>query len=120
MTLVPKNVYVDKLDDIVAEYNNTYYRTIKMKPIDFEERTYIDFNKEFSDKDPKFRVGDYVRISKYKNSFAKESNWSNWSEEIFVSKVKNTVPWTYGINDLNGDLNGEENIGTFYEKELQD
>ena len=75
----------------------------------------IDSGKEVNDKDPKFKVGDHVRISKYKNIFAKGYT-PNWSEEVFViKKVKNTVPWTYVINDLNG----EEIIGTFYEKELQ-
>ena len=108
-------MYIDKLDDIVNEYNNTYHRTIKMKPVDVKDNTYIDFKKEVNDKDPKFKVGDYVRISKYKNIFAK-GYLPNWSEEIFViSKIKNTVSWTYVINDLNG----EEIIGTFYEKELQ-
>ena len=108
-------MYIDKLDDIVGEYNNTYHRTIKMKPIDVKDNTYIDFKKEVNDKDPKFKVGDHVRISKYKNIFAKGYT-PNWSEEVFVvSKIKNTVPWTYVINDLNG----EKFIGTFYEKELQ-
>ena len=107
-------MYIDKLD-IVGEYNNTYHRTIKMKPTDVIDNTYIDFKKEVNDKDPKFKVGDYVRISKCKNIFAKGYT-PNWSEEVFViKKVKNTVPWTYVINDLNG----EEIIGTFYEKELQ-
>ena len=115
MTSISKNVYVDKLDEIVNEYNNTYHRTIKMKPVDVKDNTYIDFEKEANDKDPKFKVGDRVRISKYKNIFAK-GYVRNWSEEIFViSKIKNTVPWTYVINDLNG----EDIIGTFYEKELQ-
>ena len=67
MTAISKNVYIDKLDDIVNEYNNTYHRTIKMKPIDVQDNTYIDFEKEINDKGPKFKVGDYVRISKYKN-----------------------------------------------------
>ena len=71
MTSVSKNVYIDKLDDIVDEYNNTYHRTIKMKPTDVKDNTYIDFEKEVNDKDPKFKVGDHVRISKYKNIFAK-------------------------------------------------
>ena len=115
MTSVSKNVYINKLDDIVVEYNNTYHRTIKMKPINVKDNTYIDFKKEINDKDPKFKVRDHVRISKYKNIFAK-GYIPNWSEEVFVvSKIKNTVPWTYVINDLNG----EEIIGTFYEKELQ-
>ena len=71
MTLVSKNVYNDKLDDIVDEYNNTYHRTIKIKPADVKDNTYIDFNEEVNDKDPKFKFGDHVRISKYKNNFAK-------------------------------------------------
>ena len=93
---------INKLDDIVNEYNNTYHRTIKMKPVDVKDNTYIDFKKEVNDKDPKFKVGDHVRISKYKNIFAKGYTPS-WSEEVFViKKVKNTVPWKYVINDLNG------------------
>ena len=71
MTLVSKNVYFDKLDDIAGEYNNTYQRTIKMKPVDVKDNTYIDFKKEVNDKDPKFKVGDHVRIYKCKNIFAK-------------------------------------------------
>ena len=103
MTSIPKNVYIYKLDDIVKEYNNTYHRTIKMKPIDVKNNTYINVGKEVNDKDPKFKVGDHVRISKYKNVFTKGYT-SNWYEEIFVIKeVKNTVPWTYVINDLNGE-----------------
>ena len=105
-------MYIDELDDIVDEYNNTFYRTIKMKPIDVKDDTYIDFEKEVNDKDPKCKVGDHVRISKYKNIFAKRYT-PNWSEKDFViKKVKNKVPWTYVINDLNG----EKIIGTFYEK----
>ena len=115
ITSVSKNAYIDKLDDIVGEYDNTYYKTIKMKPVDVKDNTYIGFKKEVNDKDSKFKVGDHVRISKYKNIFAKGYT-PNWSEEVFViKKVKNTVPWTYVINDLNG----EEIIETFYEKELQ-
>ena len=83
-----------------------------MKPVDVKNNTYIDFKKEVNDKDPKFKVGDHVRISKYKNIFAKRYTL-NWSEENFVIKrVKHTVPWAYIINDLNG----EEIVGTFYEK----
>ena len=107
--------FIRTLNDIVNEYSNTYHRTIKMKPVDVKDNTYIDFKKEVNDKDPKFKVGDHVRISKYKNIFAKGYT-PNWSEEVFViKKVKNTVPWTYVIDDLNG----EEIIGTFYEKELR-
>ena len=71
MTSISKNVYIDKLDDIVDEYNNTYHITIKMKPIDVKDNTYINTDKKTNDKDPKFKVGDRVRISKYKNIFAK-------------------------------------------------
>ena len=105
MTAISKNVYFDVLDDIVNKYNNTVHKTIKMKP------KIEDFNK----KDPKFKVGDHVRISKYKNIFAKRYT-PNWSEEVFViNKIKNTVPWTYVISDMNG----EEITGSFYEKELK-
>ena len=99
----------------MGEYNHTYHRTITMKPVDVKDNTYIDFKKEVNDKDPKFKVGDHVRISKYKNIFAKGYT-PNWSEEVFVvSKIKNTVSWTHVINNING----EEIAGTFYEKELQ-
>ena len=103
MTSVPKNVYINKLDDIVGEYNNTYYRTIKMKLADTKNNTYIDLKKEVNDKDTKFWVGDHVRISRYKNIFAKGYT-PDWSVEIIVvSKIKNTVPWTYVINDINSE-----------------
>ena len=115
MTAMSKNVYIDELDDIVGEYNNTYHRTIKRKPVDVKDNTYIDFKKEVKDKDPKFKVDDHVRISKYKNILAKGYT-PNWSEEVFViKKVENTVPWTYVINDLND----EEITGRFHEQELQ-
>ena len=116
MTSISKNVYIDKLNDIVRKYNNTYHTSIKIKSIDVKDNTYIDFKKEVKeDKDPIFKVGDHVRISKYKNIVA-EGYVSNWPEEIFIiKKIKNTVPWAYVINDLNG----EEIIGTFDENELQ-
>ena len=86
-----------------------------MKPVDVKDNTYVDSKKEVNDKDPKFKVGDHARISKYKNIFAKGYT-PNWSEEVFVAnKIKNTVSSTYVINDLNG----EEITGIFYEKELQ-
>ena len=81
MTSISKNVYIGKLDDIVNEYNNTYHRTIKMKPIDVKDNTNIDFGKEINDNDPKFKVGDHVRISKYKNVFAKGYT-PNWSAKL--------------------------------------
>ena len=115
MTAISKNVYFDMLDDIINKYNNTVYRTIKMKPIDVTSDSYAEYNEDSNEKDPKFKVGDHVRISKYKNIFAKGYT-QNWSEEVFVvSKIKNTVPWTYVVSDLNG----EEITGSFYEKELQ-
>ena len=115
MTAISKHVYFDALDDIVDKYNNTVHRTIKVKPIDVMDDSYAEYNEDFNKKDPKFKVGDHVRISKYTNIFAKGYT-QNWSEEVFVvSKIKNTVLWAYVINDLNG----EEIIGTFYEKGLQ-
>ena len=115
MTAISKNVYIDELDDIVKEYNNTYHTSIKMKPVDVRDNTYNNFKKEINNRDPKFKVGDHVRISNYKNIFTK-GYMPNWSEEIFIiKKIKNTVPWTYVINDLTG----EEIVGTFYENELQ-
>ena len=85
MTSISKNLYIDKLDDIVNEYNNTYHTTIKMKSIDVKDNTYINTDKEINNKDPKFKAGDRVRISKYKNIFAKGYT-PNWSEEVFVIK----------------------------------
>ena len=86
-----------------------------MKSIGVTDDCYAEYNEYFNNKDPKFKVGDHVRISKYKNIFAKGYT-PNWSEEVFViNKIKNTVPWTYAISDLNG----EEIAGSFYEKELQ-
>ena len=110
MTAVSKKVYIDKLNDILNEYNNTYHRTIKTKPVDVKDNIYINIDKEVNNKDPKFKVGDHVKISKYKHIFA-EVYTPNGCEEIFViKKVKNTVSWTYVIRDLNG----EQIIGTFY------
>ena len=86
-----------------------------MKPIDVKDNTYINIDTEVNDEDPKYKIGNYVRISKYKNIFSKGYT-PNWSEEVFfIKEIKNTVPYTYIINDLNG----EQIIGTFYEKELQ-
>ena len=115
MTTISKNVYIDVLNDIVNKYNNTIHRTIKMKPIDVTGDSYVEYNEDFNKKDPKFKFNDHLRISKYKNIFAK-GYVPNWSEEVFiVNGIKNTVPSTYTISDLNG----EKVIGTFYEKELQ-
>ena len=95
MTTISKNVYIDKLDDIVKEYNNKYHTSIKMKPVDVKENTYIDFKKEINKKYQKFKVDDYVRISKYKNIFAK-GYMPNWSEKVFISsKIKNNCTRNY-------------------------
>ena len=116
MTSISKNVYINNLQNIVDEYNNSKHRTIKMKPIDVTRDTHIDYEIDtFNTKKAKFKISDYVRISKYKNIF-KKGYMPNWTEEIFVIKeVKDTIPWTYVIQDLNEN----EIKGTFYEQELQ-
>ena len=115
MTSVSKNLYIDKLDDIVDKYNNIYHSTIKMKPVDVKSNAYFNSRKEINDKDPKFKTHGTDRISKYKSSLAKDYT-SNWSEEVLIiKKVKNTVPWTYVVKDLNE----KKVVGTFYEKEFQ-
>ena len=115
MRATGKNGYYDVLDDIGNEYNNTKHNTLKMKPKDVKDdnkRVYIDENNE---KDSRFKVGDRVRKSKFKNIFAKGYT-PNWSKEIFiVDKINDTLPYTYNIKDLND----EEIIGSFYDKELQ-
>ena len=103
----------NKLDDTVNEYNNAYHRTIKMKPVDVKSNTYINSSKEINDEYLKYKIGDIVRISKYKNIFGYVPNWS---EEVFViKKIKSTAPWKYVISDVKV----EEITGTFYKKELQ-
>ena len=115
MTAISKNICFDALDDIINKYNNTVHRTIKMKPIDVKDDSHAECNEDSNKRNPRFKIGDHVRISKYKNIYAK-GYARNWCEEVFViNKIKNTVPWTYVINDLNG----EEIAGSFYEKELQ-
>ena len=114
MTATGKNVYCDVLDDVVNKYNNTKHSTINMKPIDVKnnERVYFDGHNE---KDSRFKVGDRVRISKFKNIFAK-GNTPNWSNEIFiVDKINDIVPYTYNLKDLNN----EKIIGSFYDRDLQ-
>ena len=117
MASLPKNVYIDKLDDTVNKYSNKYHRTIKMRPVDVKSSTYIDFNKENNKEGPKCKVGNHTRISKYKNIFAK-SYVSNWSEEIFViKKVKDTVPLTYVLSDLKDKVIVEKNCKKINQKE---
>ena len=114
VTATSKNVYYDVLDDVVNKYNNTKHNTIKMKPKDVRDNkiVYID---EYNQKDSKFKVGDRVRISKFKNIFAKRYT-PNWGKEIFiVDEINDTIPYTYNLKDLND----EEIIGSFYDRELQ-
>ena len=103
MTSISKNVYTDKLDGIGNKCINTYYKTIKITPVDVKSSTYIDSSKEINHKDFKFKIGDIVRISKYKNIFAKGHVW-NWSVGVFVIKrIKNTVLWANVISDIKGE-----------------
>ena len=100
MNSISTNVYIDKLDDIVKKYNNKYHRAIKMKPVDLKWRIYIHSNKKINDKDPKFKIGNIVRISRYKNAFAK-GYAPIWSQEVFlITKVKNTLLWIPVISDI--------------------
>ena len=88
-------MYIDKLDEIGNKHNNAYQSTTKMKPVNVKSNTYIDPIKKTNNKDPKFKIDDIVKISKYENIFAK-GYILNWSKEFFViRKVKNTVQWTY-------------------------
>ena len=124
MTATGKNVYYDVVDDVVSKYNNTKHSPIKMKPKDVKndnKRVYIDEHNEkdttksSSSERSRFKVGHRVRISKFKNIFAK-GYIPNWSREIFIAnKINDTVPYTYNIKDLND----EEIIGSFYDRELQ-
>ena len=113
MTANGKNIYYNVLDDVVNKYNNTKRNTIKMKPIDVgdNKRVYVD---EHNEKDSSFKVGERVK-SKFKNIFAKGYT-PNWRTEIIiVDKINDTVPYTYNLKDLND----EEIIGSFYDRELQ-
>ena len=101
MTSVSKDVYIDKLEDIVYEYNNTYHRTIKIKPVDIKLNTYIEFGVENNDKNPKFKVCDHAKTSAHAKFFAKGDS-PNWIEFFLIKKVSNTVPWTYVIEGLYG------------------
>ena len=116
MTAISKNVYFDMLDDIVDKYNNTVHKTIKIKPIDVTDDFYAEYNEDFNKTDSKFKVSDHVRISKYKNIFAiLQIGQKKFFLLVNFLITKNTVPWTYVINDLNG----EQITGSFYEKEQQ-
>ena len=116
MTAVLKNVYFDVLNNIFDKYNNTVHRTITMKPIDVTPDSYAEYNEDSNKKDHKFKVGDHVRISKYKSIFPK-GYIQNWSEELFVfSKIKNTS--SVDISSVISDLNGEPSTGSFYGKKI--
>ena len=116
MTAVLKNFSFDILDYIVDEYNNTFYKTIEIKLIHVKPDSYAGYNIDSHEKDPKFKISDHVGISKYKSIFAKGYT-PNWSAEVSViSKIREVVPWTYFISDLNS----KKTAGTFYEKYLQE
>ena len=115
MSSVSKNMHINKLDDILNKNNNTYHSTIKIEPVDVKSSTYIDFDKKNNKEDSKFKVGDYARISKNKNIFAKGYVPNCSVEEFVITKIKHTLPWTFVARDLRG----EEVVGTFYEKEFQ-
>ena len=88
MTLISKNVYIDKLNDILNEYNNTYHRTIKMKPVDVKDNPYINFEKKVNNNNQKFKVGDYVKISKYKNNFQYKKDTCQIGLKKFLLLIK--------------------------------
>ena len=106
ITSIKKNVHIDKSNDIVDKHNNIYHRTIKMKPVDVKKKnTYINSSIETIDQNPKFKIGDIVRVSNYKKSFS--IGWvPNWSEGVFV------------INNVISNLKDEGSVGTFDIKEL--
>ena len=112
MTAVWKNFYFDVLDDIVDKYNNTFHETIEIKPIDFKSDSYAEYNVDSDEKSPKFKISDRVRISKYKNIFAKE--YTLKKKFSLLAKLKMQF---HGL--VINDLNGREIVETFYEKELQ-
>ena len=103
MTSVSKSVFINKLYVIINKFDNTLHSTIKMKLVYVKSNTYINSSKEINDKNPKFKIGDIVTISKHKN-ISWKGYVKNWSEEAFViKKVENIVPWTYVISDLAGN-----------------
>ena len=122
MTSLSKNVYIDKLDDIVNKYNNAYHRKIKMKNIDVKSSSYIDSSKKLTMKILNLKLLillEYQNIkicSKRLKAYFTKGHYPNWFEQVFViTEVKNTVPWTYVISDLKD----KEIVGTFYKKVLQ-
>ena len=114
MTSISKNVYIDKLDDTINEYNNTYHNSIKMKPVDVKTNKYFDSSREINDKDPKFKVDDIVRISKYKTFLQKSMFQIGLKEFLWLKKLKTPCRGHVII-----DLKGKEIVRMFYKKELQ-
>ena len=115
MISISNYVYTDKLDEIVNKYNNTYHRTIKMKPVDVKSNTYINSSKEINDKEYKFKTVDFVGMSKYKNIFGKGYIFAIGLKKFLQLKKLKTLCREYFISDLIG----KEIFGTFYEKEVQ-
>ena len=113
MNSISRNVHIDKLDDIVNKYNNTYHSTMKMKPADVKSNTYID--KILIIKALNLILAILLELNRYKNIFAKRYAPNRSEDSFVIKKVKNTMSWTYVIKDLNA----EEILGKFYQKELQ-
>lgn len=123
LTYANTYTFIDKLDDFVKAYNNCYHRTIKMTPSSVDERNILEVYENIRDSQrvpsktarPKVKVGDYVRITKYKNVFEKGYE-TTFTEEVF--RVKTIVPRNPIVYRID-DLAGEEIKGTFYEREIQ-
>ena len=115
MTSISKNVYIDTLADLVTEYNHTFHRTIKLKPINVKPSNYIYLGVDNNDKNPKFEVGDHMRMSNIKTILQKVTLHILPEEVFVIKKVKDNVPQTYEIEDLNS----EEFVGMFYKKEIK-
>jgi hypothetical protein len=117
LTETNSNKYLDILPKLISDYNNTIHSTIKMTPIEgskTKNEHKINYMSVINKEKPKFKIGDRVRIYKYKKLFSKGYE-TNWTEEIFViSAINNTSPITYKIKDLNG----EDIVGSFYKQEL--
>ena len=107
MTSESQNLYIDKLDDIVSKYKNTYHGTIKMKSVDAKTNTYVDSSKEINAKDPKFKIDDIVIISKHKNAFAKGYS---------LKLIRNRFLWLKKLNIYS--VNGKEIFGNYYQKRI--
>ena len=103
MTAVLKNDYFDVLGDIVNKYNKTVHRSIKTKPIDVTSDSYAEYKEDSNVNKCEFKIGNHIKVSKCKNIFSREHTQNQSEENFVVSKIKDTVPWTYVISDLNGE-----------------